>query len=408
MGYTGRLVFDRDDTPIAMPRNDLVFEVNSGYDFSNGFIVTTPDGIKYSFEAIERTTITGSGEGTYSVPTAWYLTQIRHPLGDVIKLTYEMDNYNYPISASSIVTKPTNLEVNPDGCPYADCPPASENTALLIQVVVGKRLTSIESMHNGSIIFNASTDRSDIAGASNLCSIDIKDTRGSILKSFALDYAFSNNTAFKNQLALADEHVIHRMFLTKVREKDKFGNEVRHYSMEYDDINALPARLSYARDHWGYFNGANNSGPFPETFTAYDYWGQPIFTGPYANREPDGTHAKKGLLGKKITYPTGGSSDFFYEGNTYYGLTENIETGGVRIASITNHDPVTGNNEITNYQYARHNQLSQSSGKKMGLDPTYTTTYSFERGCINPAPKPGELPCTTHFYVLMLPYIPVE
>jgi YD repeat-containing protein len=509
MGYTGRLVFDRDDTPVTMPRNDLVFEVISGYDFSSGFIVTTPDGIKYSFEEIERTTITGSGEGTYSVPTAWYLKQIRHPLGDTINLTYEPDNYNFPISASTIVTKLAD-NINPDPCPYGDCPPGYENTTLLIQDVSGKRLKSLESMHNGSVIFNASIDRSDILGASRLYSIDIKDTVGSILKSFALDYVFSDNTAFDNPLTLIDQHVKHRMFLTKVREKDKLGNDVKQYSLEYDDINALPARLSYARDHWGYFNGADNLNPFPEILTFFGYNGQPKFPGYNANRDPNGTYAKKGLL-KKITYPTGGSSEFFYEGNSYYGshqeypgksnssiavsgvqdqnedivssttitsgveqyiilnvtcaykdgysstdghgkwivynqlgspvnggdimvgesktqyvhllgeqqytiaviaqgplpdntwannttttlnfqhyatppqtISENIETGGIRIASITNHDPVSGHSEITNYNYASHNQLTKSSGIKMGMDPTYTTTFSFEKACFIP------------------------
>lgn len=508
LGYTGKLIFDRDGTPVAIPRNDLVFEGSMIDNFSSGFTVTTPDGIKYSFEEEEKTSITGSGEGTYSIPTAWYLTKIEHPLGDIVELAYELDIYGYPLSTSSIVTK---MAETPAFCGSGlVCPDGFNSSTVSYINVRGKMLTKIESVGHGSIIFQSSTGRLDIDDGHKLSSIDVRGPQGHLIKSFALDYVFSDNEGFDNPLAETyDEITMHRMFLTRVVQKDRLTKEINEFSFEYDDINALPARLSNARDHWGYFNGADNTSPFPETFWEYDYMGRLAFPGYNANREPNNAYAKKGLL-KKIIYPTGGSSEFSYEGNTYYGthtvypvktgqflvasgeqeqyedivdseiitsgveqyaqlnitcnyknfetstyghgkwivydqqgnpvddgsiwvgeskieyvrllggqqytvaviaegpppdgmwanntittlniqyyasapqtITENIETGGIRIATILAHDPVSGMDEAVRYHYARHDQLSESSGIRMYEDPNYVTRYGFVKPCLN-------------------------
>src|SRR5690606_17511887 len=62
-------------------------------------------------------------------------------------------------------------------------------------------------------------------------------------------------------------------------------------------------------------------------------------------------------------------------------VTENIETGGVRIASVTNHDPVNGEDEVMRYHYARHDQLFKSSGKMMSSAPDYVTRFGMEKAC---------------------------
>src|SRR5690606_2703666 len=87
-GLTGKFVIDREGMPVAMPRNDLIIKrLSQNGEFVSGFIVTTPDGVKYTFDEVEVTSTFGSGTNTetYNVSTAWYLTQIRHPMGDVIE-----------------------------------------------------------------------------------------------------------------------------------------------------------------------------------------------------------------------------------------------------------------------------------------------------------------------------------
>src|SRR5690606_14305350 len=109
--------------PVAMPRNDLIIKrLSQNGEFVSGFIVTTPDGVKYTFDEVEVTSTTGSGTNTetYNVSTAWYLTQIRHPMGDVIELTYEPDNYSYPLSISVTAVRNISAIQCPSGeqtCP---------------------------------------------------------------------------------------------------------------------------------------------------------------------------------------------------------------------------------------------------------------------------------------------------
>lgn len=58
----------------------------------------------------------------------------------------------------------------------------------------------------------------------------------------------------------------------------------------------------------------------------------------------------------------------------------NIPTGGMRVAQVTNHDPVAGKEEILKYYYAKHNLLEKSSGKTYGT-PEYYTEYFVRNEC---------------------------
>ena len=106
------------------------------------------------------------------------------------------------------------------------------------------------------------------------------------------------------------------------------GNWLTH-DFEYDDINGMPARLSYAQDWWGYYNGANNAyfAPYIASIAS-----SVQYANNGGNREP-GTleQMQKGML-KKVTYPTGGSESFTYERHTLSRYTS-TPTNSVATAS---------------------------------------------------------------------------
>ena len=89
----------------------------------------------------------------------------------------------------------------------------------------------------------------------------------------------------------------------------------------FDGINSYPT--AYAQDHWGYYNGQHNnqrvSGRSTMIPTFYDtYIGQGLndvyyFSG--ANRTSNSYYTKANSL-ISITYPSGGSTSFTYEGNS--------------------------------------------------------------------------------------------
>ncbi|MEJ0105015.1 MAG: hypothetical protein WDO19_21780 [Bacteroidota bacterium] len=102
----------------------------------------------------------------------------------------------------------------------------------------------------------------------------------------------------------------YRLRLDSIREQSCDGTVIINpYKFEYSG-NFLPRRISFAQDHWGFYNGAtNNTGLIP-TYTIN------TFTFKYgANRDAKWPEMLSGTL-TKITYPTGGNSSFEFEAHT--------------------------------------------------------------------------------------------
>ncbi len=180
----------------------------------------------------------------------------------------------------------------------------------------------------GSIIFK-SGDREDMEKLDNdqrypgkshappqyLSQIDIYNKSNTLLKSFDFSYSYFNS------VETTDPFRYQRLKLITVDEKNG-AVSIPPYKFEYNEEHSLPAKDSYSRDHWGYFNNASN--------IAAGLGGQPtlipsirILTGndiieklTSADREPDADYTKTGIL-KEITYPTGGSTEFKYENNSF-------------------------------------------------------------------------------------------
>ena len=105
-----------------------------------------------------------------------------------------------------------------------------------------------------------------------------------------------------------------RLKLTLLAQVDQSGNTMNQWSFGYNST-ALPSRVSYAQDHWGFYNGKTGNTTFlPKFFYPLPAW---VFSS-YSNagfnspdhvvggdREGDGNYSKAEVL-ESITYPTGG------------------------------------------------------------------------------------------------------
>ena len=115
------------------------------------------------------------------------------------------------------------------------------------------------------------------------------------------------------------------------------------YSMSYSTVSWTYNYPSC--DWWGYFNGTipQNSGYLPNrTFTAYGYDFTTSFSlGNGGHREPHASNILHNIL-KSITYPSGGSTEFTFEPNTYSkerGMTVTSGIGpGLRIKTVQHKD----------------------------------------------------------------------
>ncbi len=103
--------------------------------------------------------------------------------------------------------------------------------------------------------------------------------------------------------------------------------------IDFSQIQSAGAYYNYltnAIDYWGYFNGATNSdGTLPGDFSKTLDGGTWELFGD-ADRDPESSHAKVGAL-ETITFPTGGTESFSYEGNED---NNGNAVGGIRISKV--------------------------------------------------------------------------
>jgi len=199
-------------------------------------------------------------------------------------------------------------------------------------------------------------------------------TNNEVLKEFSLNYSSNSND---------------RLRLLSVQESDKYGNTLPAYNFEYEDYSdytytgynsnwytdctqKLPAYNSNSTDHWGYFNGADIERNNPSNSKKYLYSldisldnVQNITTGYKNFRDPEEKYLYAGIL-NKITYPTGGYTEFRYEPHKYsksiirqsngsfaiQNEATEMLTGGLRIKKIENFDQNKNLLTSKNYTYS--------------------------------------------------------
>jgi hypothetical protein len=152
-----------------------------------------------------------------------------------------------------------------------------------------------------------------------------------------------------------------RMFLSSVKETGK-----QPHVFEYYPTGNLPQPITFGIDHWGFWNGkaANTNALVP--YTLLDSNGDFSYSSTNTNsktRDPNFTYALKGQL-KKVTYPTGGYTEFEYDTHSYTKRLECRSTnsfipqlyvasgiaGGVRIQKTTDFDSFNNVN-VKEYEY---------------------------------------------------------
>nr|NQU89970.1 RHS repeat protein [Bacteroidota bacterium] len=348
-GFSGKFILNNDLKPVIIPYQDINIDFSfAAYGEYTTFTITTQDGVQYIFGGdanhIETSKTNQSGIGCTknfeaNVETAWYLKSIVHPLGDVINFNYASKTGSYLSGLNQTISKNINY-YGVWGCPGATCGAGETRTCAIDLDVKTVHLTKISSPNTtfGSIVFSSSTGRNDHFDV-KLDHISIRNQQNEEIRQFDFNYIFSDNieAIYFNDIHTFNDELKHRMFLDFINIKDKLGTDVQKYSFDYDDMDGLPARLSYAQDHWGYFNGQPNEYfvPAPEE-DVYN-----VFNDIGGDRDPRGAVSGKGLL-TKIAYPTGGYNVLKYEPNMLWGsetiypnrIVETVEVTGTGLTWI--------------------------------------------------------------------------
>lgn len=133
------------------------------------------------------------------------------------------------------------------------------------------------------------------------------------------------------------------------------------YSFKYKNRDRLRPYLENITDHWGFDNGRGYGTSFTPSL-----------------REPNAEYAQNGIL-SSIHYPTGGVTNFEYEGHDYAKVVDNKDrrivssakgvAGGVRIRKITSDDGKGGG--FTKEYFYRTSPTATVSSGVLNATPVY-------------------------------------
>lgn len=185
-----------------------------------------------------------------------------------------------------------------------------------------------------------------------------------------------------------------RLFLNSINKKETGGSALQTYSFNYFDKSTLPGYLDeYDKtDHWGFLNeGDKPTGQSTVKVKQFVVNWNSASLFPRKQPTQDANLAKKGTL-SSITYPTGGTTSFDYEPNTYSNVVSpdrntflagtNIgTTGGIRVKSITSCESVNNCLKkeyyyVSGYTAGSNPATLPSSGILAGM-PQYGWSYNY-------------------------------
>jgi hypothetical protein len=381
-GYSGQFMLDNNLNPVLLTYSSLKIEKNFiGTDWN--FKVTTPDGVQYFFGGSDATETSNKSQMNCGrifpnfAATAWYVNKIVHPNQDTVVFNYTINGaYDYftgvsQTAYSGLIAFGVNL-----GSTYA--PPNPPNTTCISSLTtISPLLTSITSSAGGTIKFFY-INRPDI-GDKLLNRIEYyQPNQSAFYKFYNLSYQTVRSPNYNSNVLPSDTTLYYRPFLTEIDEGNPVNSQQKTHVFTYNNLNQLPARLSFAQDDYGYFNGANNGSLIP---VPPSYIPASDFTSANANRTPNPIYSVNGTLAK-IQYPTGGSDSLVYEANTYYAEIQalnnqivNLEGAG--IGQLTPNTIVSANFHLTNSSVnvlaALSGSCTYNSNSGYTYDPVHNT-----------------------------------
>lgn len=319
-GHSGKFVLNRDYQAIIQKQEKLKISCTTD---ATSWKIVGDDGFIYDFTAYET-----YHDETGDHKSAWYLTKITSPTGNFITLNYTSVNRTVKTIGSWS-----------ESWDYYDPPVYSgieqpmfmtHNTGHQVGTVPGKEYALVVldniDFNTGVVKFNYS-DRDDVVDDKKLDGISIftKDVNGVVsttpFKTVSLTYGYFDHGLTDDDAGTGTANNSKRLKLLQVQQTGYYGGNTvseNPYVFKYNETNFMPAKGSFARDHWGYYNGITITSSLvpsvielssPDPITAY--MGVP---GP--EREPNANLVGTYSL-TAIQYPTGGLTEFQYEANDF-------------------------------------------------------------------------------------------
>lgn len=331
---SAKFYFGKNQQIIVSPRQNITvtptFSPSLGIQASTieSFTVTDDNGMRYIFNEREITTLTNTtpasntnahnNSGLYGRQhiTAWYLKFIITPFNeDTIRFDYQQTT-----STRSLPFPPSRYDqIGVNSHPTTHTPTGQST-------INGWRLWRIHFPNQTRVNLVYDTQpRCDAPGENALTEIQVQDT--AVRQRYLLNYTYGGqrgNIAYGGGCNNVGSD--QRLMLRSVQPAGA-SMLLRPYEFDYDESRRLPPFLSPAQDHWGYFNGQMQN----ETLIPALSVNQGFYTG--ANRQPNALAAAAYSL-RGIRFPSGGTTTFDYESNTYMAVAEIGQTANFQSQSF--------------------------------------------------------------------------
>ena len=198
-----------------------------------------------------------------------------------------------------------------------------------------------------------------------LTKMEVRDFNSTIIKKAEFTYPADSSGALLRKLVISDEGA---------------------YTFDYYQEVRYDANNGNARDYWGYYNGkTGNKSLVPiinfKKQTSYADYG--YFEYGNADRSVEPSYMVANML-KKVTYPTGGCSEYFYEPHRFNGKPVEMdfvknnakleEGGGLRVTKVKSVNKENTDSVVWNYVYGEKEDGLAISLAEPTLD-TFVQTY---------------------------------
>ncbi|GAA4277912.1 hypothetical protein [Aquimarina mytili] len=331
-----------------------------------------------------------------SIITSWLLSSIESPYGRKIVFTYKEGlHFSFPRYSEYTEVSDQNL-IQSDGSGITSGGMYVQATTTVIEnqylesiygdfgeieFIHAPRLDLVtplvfSKMTNNSNIFLVTAKgeiRSHPATPSSkapllLNNIKVKNSDNEVVRDIVFNHSYFNQHKSND---------VHKEKYLRLK-LDELVIDDKRYNFEYISPNSLPTKDTKDVDFWGFYNGANNSERIPSIgrFVTSAYAGTNLEVGQayvdntMANRSAAFAHSKIGAL-NKVTYPTGGYSEFEYEGHEAlikvtqpYTITERLSNGRYRWTNLIDEEKYN-----FTYQYL-----------KKAKDPSYRLIDHVDQG----------------------------
>jgi len=347
-GRSGKFMWTYSNGPYLFPYAPIKINSTTGL---NTFEITDEDGVISRFGqngSVENSTTSDGINLPTGGRSAWHLTEMVAPnTDDQIVIDYQ--------SAGSFSMRDISYSFTvSDACMAsigASCPPEQPPHAQLYNIdSSGDQMgPSTIWFDNGRVkFFLNALNREDVSTLKYLDRIEIQNIDGTVVHK-TIKFIYSNFTSANGSKASL------KLDEVQVRDMDapvqtyKFGYFTNTVSWRRGDNTDLKAR-----DLWGYYNGAtgNTDLLLPKTIPYIPNVGPAttVSFGGAFNRNVNPAYVKEGVL-NKITFPTGGFTEFDYESNKYLKDGTPTLTGGLRVTKITSNDGSISPPIVRTYKY---------------------------------------------------------